>query len=105
MLIIGTFWKEIGPANIMRVTSSELPSLSVPSSTNGEQQVLWLTGVPVFDQGVNGNINQFNLTNVGGAYQAVFNSPIPVKTSSNSINNAAITILGQSWTIINYTEP
>ena len=67
--------------------------------------MLWLTGVPVFDQGVNGNINQFNLTNVGGAYQAVFNSPIPVKTSSNSINNAAITILGQSWTIINYTEP
>lgn len=94
-----------GLANIMRITSADLPALSVPSSPNGEQQVLWLTGVPVFDQGVNGNVNQFNATNVGGAYQAVFNSPIPVKTSSNTINNAAITILGQPWTIINYTMP
>ena len=29
-----------GLANIMRVTSSELPALSVPSSTNGEQSSL-----------------------------------------------------------------
>ena len=91
--------------NIIRVTSSDLPSLLSNSGPSLESEYLWLTGMPVFDQGSNGNINQFNLTNVGGAYQAVFADPIPFRSSSNSINNVPITLFGQNWTIINYKLP
>ena len=72
---------------------------------NLESEYLWLTGMPVFDQGSNNNINQFNLTNVGGAYQAVFGNPIEFRSSSNGVNNAQIQLFGQNWTIINYMLP
>jgi len=91
--------------NLIAVTNTQLPSLLSGAGQYGESEYLWLTGIPVFDQGVNGQINQFNATNVGGAYQAVFSSPISFRDSSNSINNAHITLLGQNWTIINYELP
>ncbi|MCL5405061.1 MAG: S-layer protein [Candidatus Marsarchaeota archaeon] len=91
--------------NIIRVTSSDLPSLLSNSGSHLESEYLWLTGVPVFDQGSNGNINQFNLTNVGGAYEAVFADPIPFRSSSGGVNNQPITLFGQNWTIINYKLP
>ncbi len=91
--------------NLIRVTSADLPSLLSNSGPSLESEYLWLTGVPVFDQGSNGNINQFNATNVGGAYQAVFANPIPFRTSSNTINDEPITLFGQNWTIINYKLP
>ena len=91
--------------NILRVTPSELPALASNMGANLESEYLWLTGMPVFDQGSNNNINQFNLTNVGGAYQAVFGNPIEFRSSSNGVNNAQIQLFGQNWTIINYNLP
>ena len=91
--------------NILRVTSSQLPTLASNQGANLESEYLWLTGMPVFDQGSNNNIMQFNATNVGGAYQAVFASPIQFRASSGGVNNAAITLFGQNWTIINYKLP
>ncbi|MCL4387931.1 S-layer protein [Candidatus Marsarchaeota archaeon] len=91
--------------NILRVTSSQLPALASNMGANLESEYLWLTGMPVFDQGSNNNINQFNLTNVGGAYQAVFGNPIEFRSSSNGVNNAQLQLFGQNWTIINYMLP
>jgi hypothetical protein len=91
--------------NILRVTPTQLPALASNMGANLESEYLWLTGMPVFDQGSNNNINQFNLTNVGGAYQAVFGNPIEFRSSSNGVNNAQIQLFGQNWTIINYMLP
>ncbi|ASI13477.1 S-layer-like protein [Candidatus Mancarchaeum acidiphilum] len=88
-------------ANIMRVTSTNLPSLLSNYGANGENEYLWLTGFPVYDQAN----SSFALVNAGGAYQINFNKPIPAYTSSNSINHASIMFLGKNWTIANYTLP
>ncbi len=88
-------------ANIMRVTSTNLPSLFSNYGSNGENEYLWLTGFPVYDQAN----SSFALMNAGGAYQINFNKPIPAYSSSNSINHASIMFLGKNWTISNYTLP
>ena len=89
--------------NIMQVTGTQLPSLLVNSGPYGESESLWLTGFPIFNQ--QSSVNAFQLASVGGAYQAVFNKPIPWRTGSNTVNTAGITLLGQPWTILNYAPP
>ncbi|MEM4839118.1 MAG: S-layer protein [Candidatus Micrarchaeaceae archaeon] len=89
--------------NILRVTNSNLPSLLNNYGTYGENEYLWLTGFPVYDQA--SGVDNFALLSAGGAYQVTFNKPINARTSSNAINNAQIMLLGQPWTIINSTYP
>ncbi len=89
--------------NILRVTNSNLPSLLSNAGSYGESEYIWLTGFPVFDQ--QSSVNNFALLSAGGAYQVTFNKPINYKTSSNTINNAAFTLLGENWTIISANIP
>ena len=89
--------------NVLRVTNSNLPSLMNNAGQYGENEYLWLTGFPVYDQA--SGVDSFALLSAGGAYQVTFNKPIPQKTSSNSINNAEFTLLGENWTIINSQIP
>jgi len=108
--------------NLLRVTSAQLPSLLNSWGPSQESENLWITGFPVYDQQQNSNPSQtFAVFGMGGAYQVVFNKPInePYYSSSNlndvctgsvpcgtnSINNAAIELLGKNWTILNYQEP
>ncbi len=86
--------------NILRVGPGHLTSLLNNFGTNGETEYLWIAGFPVYNQ----HTKQFNLASATGAYQVVFNTPIKVKTSSNTVNNANITLLGQQWVILNYTS-
>ena len=90
--------------NILRVSSSNLPSLLSNAGANGENEYLWLTGFPVYDQA--SGVQNFQILSVGGAYQVTFNKPIPLYSSSgtNVINNAAFELLGENWTIINGTK-
>ncbi len=87
--------------DLLQVSSTQLPSLLNNYGNNGETEYLWLAGFPVFNQ----NTKEFNLASATGAYQLVFNKPITMKTSTNGINNADITLLGQNWTILTYTAP
>ncbi len=89
--------------NVLRVTNSNLPSLLNNYGPYGENEYLWLTGFPVYDQA--SGVNSLALVSAGGAYQVTFNKPINARTSSNAINNAQIMLLGQPWTIINSTYP
>ena len=89
--------------NLLRVTNANLPALMSNSGTYGESEYLWLAGFPVFNQST--NAGTFELESATGAYQVVFNKPINYKTSSNTINNAAFSLLGENWTIINATIP
>lgn len=89
--------------NILRVTSSNLPSLLNNYGNYGESESLWITGFPVYDQ--QSNVGSLALLDANGAYQVSFNKPIQNRTSSNTVNNAPIELLGQNWTIINYTTP
>ena len=89
--------------NILRVTSSNLPSLLNNYGGNGESEALWVTGFPVYDQ--QSSVDSLALLDANGAYQVTFNKPIQNRTSSNTVNNAPIKLLGQNWTIINYTTP
>ncbi|MEM3215642.1 MAG: hypothetical protein QXS17_01875, partial [Candidatus Micrarchaeaceae archaeon] len=82
--------------NILRVTPTEVPSLASNFGPGGENEYLWVTGFPVYDQ----NAKSFALLDAGGALQLVFSKPIPLMTTSNSVNNAVINIAGQNWTII-----
>ncbi len=85
--------------NIMRIDSSELPALMNNWGSLGENEYLWITGFPVYDQA--SSVKQLALLSAGGAYQVTFNKPIPQHTSSNGINNANFQLLGQGWSIIN----
>ncbi|MGC8729933.1 MAG: S-layer protein [Candidatus Micrarchaeia archaeon] len=85
-----------GVDNILRITNAQLPSLLSNSGAYGESETLWLTGFPVYDQ----NANNFALLSAGGAYQITFNRPINIYTSSNTVNTASFSLLGQNWTII-----
>ncbi len=87
--------------DLLQVSSTQLPSLLNNYGVNGETEYLWLTGFPVFNQ----NTKTFNLASASGAYQVAFNNPITMKTSSNGINNADISLLGQNWTILSYLAP
>ncbi|MGC8537831.1 MAG: S-layer protein [Candidatus Micrarchaeia archaeon] len=98
-----TTFTSSGNDNILRVTNSNLPSLLNNYGTYGENEYLWLTGFPVYDQA--SGVNNFALLSASGAYQVTFNKPINARTSSNAINNAQIMLLGQPWTIINSTYP
>ena len=89
--------------NILQVSSTQLPALLSNSGTYGESEYLWVTGFPVFNQQI--GINSFNISSVGGAYQATFNKPISWRTGSNTVNTASITLLGGPWTILNYAPP
>jgi len=91
--------------NIMRITNAEVPSLVSNFGPGSENEYLWITGFPVYDQ----NAKSFALLDAGGALQLVFNKPIPLYSSINSntvnYNNAVINIAGQNWTIVNGTAP
>ncbi len=91
-----------GNDNLLQVSHTYLPALLSSSGTYGENEYLWLTGFPVYDQA--SGVNNFALIGANGAYQITFNKPIAVNVS-NSINNAAFTFLGQNWTIIGYEIP
>ncbi|MGC9037600.1 MAG: S-layer protein, partial [Candidatus Micrarchaeia archaeon] len=82
--------------NIIRITPAEVPSLASNFGPGGENEYIWVTGFPVYDQ----NAGNFALLDAGGALQLVFSKPIPLRTSSGSFNNAVISIAGQNWTII-----
>jgi len=91
-----------GYDNILQVTNANLPSLLNNWGGNGESEVLWVTGFPVYDQ--QNSVHAFQLLSAGGAYQVVFNTPIQNRTSSNSIQiNTPIKLLGKSWTILSAT--
>ena len=95
-----------GYDNIMQVTGTQLPALLSNSGQYGETETLWLTGFPVFDQGTfSSPVNQFAIANAGGAYQVTFNKPIPILTGSSGVNQPSISLLGSTWTILNYTAP
>ncbi len=90
-----------GYDNILRVTNSNLPALMNNAGSYSESEYLWLAGFPVYNQ----SASNFELESATGAYQVVFNKPINWKTSSNTINNAAFSLIGENWTIINATIP
>ncbi len=89
--------------NILQVSNTNLPALVSNYGNNGENEYLWLTGFPVYDQ--QSGVQALALLDANGAYQITFNKPINVKTSSGSINTQSIRFLGQNWTIINYSAP
>ena len=92
--------------NVLQVTNTQVPALLSNSGQYGETESLWLTGFPVYDQGTTSSpVNQFAIASAGGAYQVTFGKPIPIMTSSNSVNQPSITLLGKTWTILNYTTP
>jgi len=93
--------------NLMQITSAQLPTLLSNFGGSGETTYLWITGFPVFNQGSAGSqVNQFQLLDAGGAYQAVFNNPIQDSGPSNAKQiNAQIRLLGNNYTIINATPP
>ncbi len=90
--------------NLMRITNSELPTLLNNAGTYKENEYLWISGFPVFNQSK--SPGSLMLESADGAYQAYFANPIPnVIASTNSVNNAQISLLGENWTILNYTPP
>jgi len=90
--------------NLMEVTSTQLPTLLSNWGGYGESTILWLTGFPVYDQAT--GVNNFQLLDAGGAYQAVFNNPIQNSISGGAVQiNAPIKLLGMNYTIINATGP
>ncbi len=93
--------------NVLQVTSAQLPGLLTNAGGYGESESIWVTGIPVYDQQTSPSIQAFSVLNAGGAYQVVFNKPIhePYYTTGNSVNNAAFQLLGQNWTIVNYSLP
>jgi hypothetical protein len=104
--------------NLIQITNAQLPALLGNSGNYGENEYLWLTGFPVYDQQTSPSVQNFALIDAGGAYQITFNKPIHepywalgtlggtgTPSVGNSINNAAISLLGQQWTIVNYALP
>ncbi len=85
--------------NILRVTHSNLNNLLINSGNYSESEYLWLMGAPVYNQ----KSKSLSLMDANGAYQVVFNNNLPVNTTSNTMNNATISLLGQSYTIIKAT--
>ncbi|MDE1767908.1 MAG: S-layer protein [Candidatus Micrarchaeota archaeon] len=89
--------------SMLEVTNSQLPALLNNWGSYGESSQLWITGEPVFDQA--SGVNNFAVFDAGGAYQVLFNKPIPYRTAGNAINNANIQFLGKNWTVLNYQLP
>ena len=100
--------------NLLQITPTQLSALLNNWGTNGETENLWLTGFPVYDQQQNGATpsQTFAVFGVGGAYQITFNKAIQepyysstslnANAGTNTVNNAAIQLLGQNWTVLNY---
>jgi hypothetical protein len=94
--------------NILQITPTQLPGLPNNWGAAGETVNLWLTGFPVFNQQAGTSVTpSFQVLSLGGAYTATFNKPIaePFIAKGNTINNAAISLLGKNWTVLNYTAP
>ncbi len=95
--------------NLLQVSNVQLPGLLNNFGSHGETEYLWLTGIPAYDQAssTNPTTPSFVVFGLGGAYQVVFNKPINEYAISkgNTINNAALMLLGRNWTILNYTTP
>ncbi|MDE1874447.1 MAG: hypothetical protein KGI04_05045, partial [Candidatus Micrarchaeota archaeon] len=93
--------------NLLVIGNQQLPSLLSNSGSHGETEYLFLSGFPVYNQQTNPKIQTFSVINAGGAYEALFNSPIhePYYIAGNSINNADFSLLGKNWTIVSYTAP
>jgi hypothetical protein len=90
--------------NILQVTHTQFPTLLSNYGPYGENEFLWITGFPVFDQ--QSSVNNFAVFDMGGAYQVTFNKPVPLTTSgSNTASNVQIKLLGQNWVIIGGTYP
>ncbi len=87
---------------ILEITNQELPALLNNYGGNGENEELWVTGFPVYDQ-QSGTTN-FALQAAGAAYEVTFNKPIPEYTSNKGVNTATIQLLGQTWSIIGYNS-
>lgn len=86
--------------NILKVSNSQLPQLASNWGGNGENEFLWLSGFPVYDQ--LSTINNFRVLSAGTAYQITFNKPIQNVSSSGALGiNVPIEILGQNYTILN----
>ena len=96
-----------GYDNIMQVTNAQLPTLLSNSGSHGESETLWITGFPVYNQ--QSGVSNFQLLDAGGAYQVTFTTPIQFNgtavskkaTQETAKLNVPITLLGNSWTIIN----
>ena len=96
--------------NILQVSNAQLKSLLNNWGPNGESEYLWVTGAPVYDQATNNPVTgtpDLAVLGVGGVYQVVFSKPItePYVQSGNTVNNAALELLGRNWTVLSYTEP
>ncbi|MEM3661787.1 MAG: S-layer protein, partial [Candidatus Micrarchaeaceae archaeon] len=87
--------------NIVKLSNAQLPGLMNGAGPNSESEYLYLMGFPVYDQAT----NNFAVLDASGIYEAIFGSPISVSTSSGATNHAALTLLGQSWTIYNAIPP
>ncbi len=88
--------------NLLQITSTQLPALASNFGGNGESEELWLTGFPVFNQ--QSGVNNFQLLNTGGAYEATFSKPIQNTSTNGATNiNVPIQLLGENWTIVNAT--
>ncbi len=117
----GTFKATTNPGNadnILEITNAQYPALLNNYGAYHENGYLWLTGFPVYDQQNTGpTVQNFAILGAGGAYQVTFGTAIhePYWTTegagfntaagTNSVNNAAIRLLGQNWTIVSYTLP
>jgi len=85
--------------NILLIGNAQFPGLKSNAGNTGESEFLWVSGFPVYDQ-ANG-VNNFQLINTGGAYQASFSHPIQNTLGTGAAQiNVPITLLGQNWTIL-----
>jgi YVTN family beta-propeller protein len=89
-----------GYDNLLRISSAQLGSLLNNYGPNGENEYLYLTGFPVYDQ--QNNIRNFQLLGAGGAYEITFSKPIQNITSTSDLN-VPIMLLGQNYKIISGT--
>ncbi|HUC38920.1 MAG TPA: hypothetical protein VL944_02205, partial [Candidatus Acidoferrum sp.] len=74
--------------NIMRLSNLQEPFLAQNAGIYSENEYLWLTGFPVYDQAA----YSFALLDSGGAYQITFNKQIPSSASDVEV----LSVLGNS---------
>ena len=105
--IIFSSFTNVTADNLLRINSTQLTSLASNFSSYGENEYLWLSGFPVYDQQQVSKGPGFAVLSAGGAYQAQFSTPIPEPyiRPGNTINSPTIRLLGRNYTILNYTEP
>ena len=87
--------------NIMRIGSSQLPSLMSSSGTHSESEYIWIGGFPVYNQ----KIGSFELVSPVEAYQVQFGNPLQVNNSKGQVQHPSFLLLGQNWTVNSYTLP